>query len=64
VTVGDMIVTSGMAGIFPKGMRIGEVTDVRRGGNLLQKVEVTPAVSLERLEEVIVLVRGEGEEGP
>ena len=64
VTVGDMIVTSGMAGIFPKGMRVGEVTDVRRGGHLLQKVEVTPAVSLDRLEEVIVLVRGEGEEGP
>lgn len=64
VTVGDMIVTSGMAGIFPKGMRVGEVTDVKRGGHLLQKVEVTPVVSLDRLEEVIVLVGGEGEEGP
>jgi rod shape-determining protein MreC len=63
VTVGDRIVTSGMAGIFPKGMRIGEVADVRRGGHLLQKVEVTPAVSLDRLEEVIVLVREEGKEG-
>ncbi len=64
VTVGDIIVTSGMAGIFPKGMRVGEVTDVKRGGHLLQKVEVTPVVSLDRLEEVIVLVGREGEEGP
>lgn len=64
VTVGDMIITSGMAGIFPKGMRVGEVVDVKRGGHLLQKVEVTPAVSLDRLEEVIVLVRGEGKETP
>jgi rod shape-determining protein MreC len=64
VTVGDIIVTSGMAGVFPKGMRVGEVTDVKRGGHLLQKVEVTPAVSLDRLEEVVVLAGEEGEEGP
>jgi rod shape-determining protein MreC len=63
VTVGDRIVTSGMAGIFPKGMPVGEVTDVRRGGHLLQKVEITPAVFLDRLEEVIVLVREEEGEG-
>jgi rod shape-determining protein MreC len=64
VTVGDMIVTSGMAGIFPKGMRVGKVTDVRRGGHLLQKVEITPAATLDRLEEVIVLVREKGKGQP
>jgi rod shape-determining protein MreC len=64
VAVDDVIITSGMAGIFPKGMRVGEVTDVKRGGHLLQKVEITPAVLLDRLEEVIVLVREEGKEAP
>jgi rod shape-determining protein MreC len=64
VTAGDMIVTSGMAGIFPKGMRVGKVTKVRRGGHLLQKVEIAPAVFLDRLEEVIVLVREEEKVAP
>lgn len=55
IVSGDTIVTSGMAGIFPKGIRIGRVTNVRRGGYLLRKVEVRPAAALERLEEVLVL---------
>lgn len=64
ITAGDTIVTSGMAGIFPKGIRIGRVTSVKRGGYMLQNVEVRPAAALDRLEEVIVLesvASGEGE---
>lgn len=59
VSVGDVIVTSGMGGVFPKGVRIGKVTTVKKGGYLLQKVEVEPAAPLDRLEEVLVLTGGE-----
>ncbi len=55
VSAGDVIVTSGMGGVFPKGVRIGKVTSVKKGGYLLQKVEVEPSAALDRLEEVIVL---------
>jgi rod shape-determining protein MreC len=61
VAVGDLVVTSGMGGIFPKGVRVGTVKNVKRGGYLLQKVEVSPTAFLDRLEEVVVLT-GEGGE--
>lgn len=56
VTVGDQVVTSGLDGIFPKGILIGEVVDVsplQRG--LLQVAVVRPVVSLDRIEEVLVV---------
>ena len=57
VKVGDAVVTSGIGGIFPKGISIGEVTMVRRGEyGIFQTIEIRPAVNLSRLEEVLVLV--------
>jgi rod shape-determining protein MreC len=59
VTVGDRIITSGLDGVFPKGLLIGEVTHVTRGTRgLLQVAEVRPAARLETLEEVLVLDPG------
>lgn len=61
IEVGDMIVTSGTGGVFPKGLVIGSVSSVSRGEyGLFQSVEVTPSVDFSRLEEVLVLLR----EGP
>lgn len=60
VEVGDEIVTSGMAGIFPKGMRLGRILAVKRGGDLLQNVEIAPTASLDRLEEVVVFTGAVG----
>lgn len=57
VAVGDTVVTSGMEGVFPKGVRIGTVKNVKKGGYLLQKVEISPPDGLDRLEEVFVLMR-------
>jgi rod shape-determining protein MreC len=58
VEVGDHIVTSGLDGIFPRGVIIGEVTHVTRGNRgLLQVADVKPATPLDRIEEVLV-VRG------
>lgn len=59
VTVGDRIITSGLDGVFPKGLLIGEVTHVTRGTRgLLQVAEVRPAAPLETIEEVLVLRPG------
>ena len=58
VKVGDRVVTSGMGGVFPKGLVVGEVTSVdRQKFGLFQAVEVIPAVDFSHLEEVPVLLR-------
>ncbi len=53
---GDKVITSGLAGIFPKGIAIGEVTEVRpsRDGMRNQAV-VTPMVDFAHLEEVMII---------
>lgn len=57
VTRGDRVITSGMGGIFPKGIQIGEVVWTRRpSGALFQEAEITPVVGLSRLEEVLIIV--------
>jgi rod shape-determining protein MreC len=64
IQVGDHIVTSGLEGIFPKGLEMGEVAKVeKKAYGLFQEIEVVPSVDLGRLEEVMVIVRpaGEGE---
>lgn len=55
VEIGDFIVTSGGGGIFPKGLWIGQVSRVQKGGYLFQSVAVRPTAAIDRLEEVWVL---------
>lgn len=55
VVEGDLIVTSGMDGIYPKGIAIGRVASVRSGPRLFKLVTVEPAANLDRLEEVFIL---------
>lgn len=58
VKVGDTVITSGIGGVFPKGLNIGEVSMVKKGEyGIFQTVEVRPAVNLARLEEVLVLLQ-------
>jgi rod shape-determining protein MreC len=55
VQVGDAIITSGLDGIFPKGLPVGVVTAVDKAGQgLFQSPEVAPHVDFDRLEEVLV----------
>lgn len=57
VKPGDLIVTSGEGGVFPKGLAVGTVADVtRRRGQLFQTAVLSPAADLDRLEEVLVAV--------
>lgn len=58
VKVGDRVVTSGMGGVFPKGLVIGHVRSVdRQEYGLFQMIEVAPSVDFSHLEEVLVLLR-------
>lgn len=59
VKVGDTVITSGIGGLFLKGLPIGEVTMVKRGEyGIFQTVSIRPAVNLPHLEEVLVVQRG------
>ena len=59
VKVGDIVVASGIGGIFMKGLPLGEVTMVKRGEyGIFQSVTIRPSVNLAHLEEVLVVMRG------
>lgn len=56
---GDRLITSGLDGIFPKGLLVGTVVKVRKKSfGLFQYVEVALAVDPSRLEEVLVVSAG------
>ena len=64
---GDLLVTSGTDGVFPRGLAVGKITSLKRSGQgLYQRADVTPAVDVTKLEEVLVLTSIErpAEEAP
>src|ERR1700730_572942 len=63
VKPGDKVLTSGGDQIFPKGLIIGTVDRINKGPEFLQ-VSVKPTAALNRLEEVLVIVRKEEREPP
>ncbi len=57
IRIGDTIVSSGLDTVFPKGLRIGKVSDViKRNSGIFQEVIVTPYVDFEKLEEVLIVL--------
>ena len=57
VKVGDKIVASGLDGVFPKGLPVGDVKEVvRRNSGVFQEVRVIPYIDFEKLEEVLVIL--------
>lgn len=57
VKAGEVVLSSGLDVIFPKGLLLGVVTRAdKTDSGLFQKIEVAPAVDFSRLEEVLVLV--------
>src|SRR5688500_318391 len=57
VKVGDVIVTSGVDGIYPKGFVIGKVEQVDNGNGIYKAISVHPSVEFNKLEEVLVVKR-------
>ena len=56
VIVGDLVVTSGIDGIYPKGYIIGQVESVEKSGTAYKTIIVKPAVDFTSLEEVLVVL--------
>ncbi len=57
VKKGDIILTSGLGNIYPKGIKIGEVISVEEDkGQLMKIATVKPYVDFNRLEELFVVI--------
>ena len=60
VQIGDVIISSGIGGVFPKGLLIGQVSHVDRlEASLFLKINVAPFVDFSKLEEALVLASSE-----
>jgi rod shape-determining protein MreC len=57
VVIGDMVMTSGIDGIFPKGFVIGTVDEVEKSGNAYKRIVVKPALDFRSLEAVLVVIQ-------
>ena len=55
VKTGDLVVTSGIDGIYPKGFVIGTIDHADRGAGAYHEIVIRPAVDFSRLEEVLVV---------
>ncbi len=54
---GDLVITSGLSLIYPRGLMIGTATDITKEPNgLLLTAKVLPAVDFNKLEEVMVII--------
>lgn len=58
VLVGDVVITSGLDGVYPKGLRLGKVMAIEPSGSrLLRTAVLSPAVDFGRLEQAFVMLR-------
>lgn len=58
VVVGDTVITSGMGRVFPKGLPVGKVVEVRSSpGELFLDIKVRPEVDFSKLEEVLIVLK-------
>lgn len=55
VVAGDVVLTAGIDGVFPKGIPVGRVVQVDEGADLFQQIYLQPAVDFGSLEEVLIL---------
>ena len=58
VVVGDVVVTSGLDGIYPKGLVVGRVRFIGKGSSLFRDIRVEPSARFDRLEELLVVRLG------
>ena len=66
VQPGDVVITSGIDGIYPKGFVIGQIESVERGAGVFGTIVIRPAVDFSSIEAVLVVVTPpvSGIEGP
>jgi len=57
INVGDLVVTSGLGGTFPKGLLIGEISEIiSKQGEIFQSAVLRPSIDLDKLEIVFVIM--------
>ena len=57
VNVGDFVLTTGQDGIYPPGLNVGEVVEVRQGtATQAHQILIRPGARLDQIEEVAVLL--------
>jgi rod shape-determining protein MreC len=57
IEIGDIVISSGFDGVFPKGLAVGYVSAVfKPKSGIFQEVTVTPYVDFEKLEEVLIVL--------
>ena len=58
VEKGDFILTSGLGGVFPKGLMVGTVSEIRKSPRgMFQDIEIEPAVDFTQLEHLIIIMK-------
>ncbi len=56
VLIGDYVMSSGLSGVFPKGLAIGRITKIDNGKDGFFKIiELKPIVTLQKLEELLIV---------
>ena len=57
VDVHDVLITSGLGGIFPKGLIVGGVQIIHQSRNeLFKNIVIKPSIDFSRLEEVLIMM--------
>jgi rod shape-determining protein MreC len=56
VVAGDLVVTSGLDRIYPKGLVVGRVRSVGKGAGLFKDIRVEPSAQFDSLEHVLVVL--------
>ena len=56
VLIGDMVSTSGLDGIYPRDLPLGQVVRVAAGESVFKDVDVLPMVNINQVEEVLILL--------
>jgi rod shape-determining protein MreC len=54
---GDTVISSGLDGVFPKGLRVGQIQSItQKNSSIFQEVVVIPFVDFEKLEEIMIVL--------
>jgi rod shape-determining protein MreC len=54
----DYVLTSGLGGVFPKGLMVGTVSGIKKSRRgMFQNIDVTPAVDFSQLEYLIIIMK-------
>ncbi|MEM5817872.1 MAG: rod shape-determining protein MreC, partial [Desulfitobacterium hafniense] len=62
VNVGDLVLTSGLGGVYPKDIPVGKVEQIQLDGSgLLKTAYILPLVNFDSLEEIYIIEKSGGQ---